>query len=184
MAKPVAGSPRALDPDPQPWVNALDSDGAAFNAAVLPASSAWKYTEAAQVTRVRRLLVAIFYNAHASTTTGQAKVRVLGSNENLEPALADDSWVELAIRYDLEATPAALAGAMGTGVDITAGSLRAPLTSAGLVNLVPAAVANSDKIRHPLVFDIEAYRWIMVAVQETGDTTNRGTVTLKWSVWS
>ena len=182
MATPNLGIPSLISPDPQPWSNADDMDGATFQAAVLPAASAWRYSEVCNVTRARLLLLAIFYNAHASTTTGQAKVRVLASNESAQPAVADDAWVEVSIRDDAEAAAAALAGAMGTGVDISAGPLRNPLTSRGLVNLVPAAVANSDKIRHPLVFDVTVYRWLCVSVQETGDTTNRGTVTLKWSV--
>ena len=182
MATPNLGIPSLISPDPQPWSALLDMDGAAFNAAVLPASSAWKYTEVFNVTRARLLLLAVFYNAHAATTTGQARVRLLASNELAEPAVADDSWVEVSIRDDLEGTPAALAGAMGTGVDITATELRNVLTSRGLSNLVPQALANSAKIRHPLVFDVSVYRWCCVSIQETGDTTNRGTVTPKASL--
>lgn len=178
MPQPVAGKQNVITPDPGIVQSLNDKDGAAFNAAVLPASQAWLYTEIFNVSRARLLSLFFAYNAHASTTTGQAKVRIMVSNADAAPAFGDDSWYEVQLPNDTNGTAAALVGALGTGWDATTGPLRNVRSLLGGTFLLPAAVANSDKIRQSVVVDVTAFRWCIIAVQEFVDTTNRGTVSI------
>ena len=108
----------------------------------------------------------------------------MGTGRNYGPLFSDDSWFELPMPDDLGGTPAALVGALGTGFDATAGPLRNVRQIRGTTLLLPAAVANSDKIRQAVVLEVSAYRWVMVAVQEFGDATNRGILSIKASCYS
>lgn len=183
MSAPKIGNQNSITPDPGLAQSLDDSSGTgtAFSASVLPASSAWRHSEVLPVAPARFLALQVFYAAHASTTTGQAKMQVRVSN-NDRPATDDsNAWTELTVRDDLLGAAAAIAGSLSPAVE-TAGPLRNPMTVRGAVYILPAAVANSDKINVGFVFDVTGWRWAQVRMQETGDTTNRGTVTLKASL--
>lgn len=186
MAKPRCGNQNVITANPGVAESLDDKDGAAFSAAVLPASSAFRYSEVFSVRDARFLALQVFYAAHASTTTGQALVQVRVSNEEAAPAFdASLAWSELPITDDALGTAAALAASsLGTGVWETVGPLRNKQTVRGGSFMIAPAVANSDKIDIPLVLRVEAWRWCQVRVAEVGDTTNRGTVTLKASLTS
>ncbi len=188
MTAPKIGNQNSITPDPGVEVALTDKDGAAFNASALPASAAWLYTEGFSVACARLLVLNFFYNAHASTTTGQAKVRILVSNSvggtgpNGSPLFSADEWFEVPLPNDLNGTAAALTGALGTGFDASAGPLRNVRTILGGTFLLPAAVANSDKIRQSVTIKVDGYRWVLIAVQELVDQTNRGTVSIMASL--
>lgn len=188
MTAPKIGNQNTITPDPGISVALADKDLAAFNASPLPASAAWLYSEGFSVAAARFLTLDFLYNAHASTTTGQAKVRILFSNSaggtgpNGSPLFSADEWFEAQLPNDLNGTAAALTGALGTGFDASAGPLRNVRTILGGTFLLPAAVANSDKIRQSVVLRVDNYRWCLVAVQELVDQTNRGTVSIMASL--
>lgn len=182
MAKPRIGETNAITPHPAPAETLLDKDGAAF-AAALPASAAYRYSEVFSVEAARLLALQVFYAAHASTTTGQPSIQVRVSNAATQPAYDDaTSWSELCVRDDLLGTAAAIAASgLGSAWE-TVGPVRNILTSRGTIFRPSPAVANSDKIDWAGVFDVTAWRWCQIRIAETGDTTNRGTPTVKASL--
>lgn len=181
MSQPRVGNQNSITPDPGVAVLLTDKAGVAFSASPLPASSAWLFSEVFSVSRARFLALQAFYAAHASTTAGQARLQVRVSNEDTAPAFdAAAVWSELPLPDDALQTAAGLTGTLGTWE--TAGPFRNIARIRGHVAMLPAAVANSDKIDWAAVYDVTAWRWCQIRVQETGDTTNRGTVTLKASL--
>jgi hypothetical protein len=182
MPQPKIGNSNAITPDPGIAVALNDKDGAAFDAAVLPASSAWRYSEVIPVQAARELALQVFYAGHASTTAGQARLQVRVSNAATPPAYdATKDWSELTLRDDATGTAAALAGSLGSAWE-SAAPLRNVLRILGLSMQMPAASGASEKTDPGIVFNDAAWRFVQIRMQETGDTTNRGTVTLKASL--
>lgn len=177
MATPKIGNQNSITPDPGEAQTLLDKAGASF-AAVLPASAAYLYSEAFNIASARFLTLQVFYTAHASSTTGQPSIQVRVSNELAVPAYdAATSWSELSVRDDALGTPAAIAASGLASAWETVGPTRNILTSRAAIFRPAPIVANSDKLDWAGVFDVTGWRWCQVRIAETGDTTNRGTVT-------
>lgn len=177
MTVPKIGNQNSITPDPGEAQTLLDKAAASF-AQVLPASSAYLYSEVFSVAAARFLALQVFYTAHASTTTGQPSIQVRVSNALAAPAYdAATSWSEIAVRDDSLGTAAAIAASGLASAWETVGPVRNILTSRATIFRPSPAVANNDKIDWAGVFDVTAWRWCQVRIAETGDTTNRGTVT-------
>lgn len=162
--------------------------GAPFSGAagttVLPASGAWTQSEVVPVRHLRRLVVEVFYNAHASTTTGYPQLLAMlssappDSTTGLPPAVGDDVWALTAVTDGVVTSAALTAGTIGTGSDFTVTAEFGATDYHEQVINVKKALANSDKIRARLSFDVTDALWFMVQAREIGDTTNRGILNL------
>lgn len=180
MTAPKIGPQNAISDNPGVRQQLYDDAGTntLFSASALPASGAWRASEVFNIQVARSLMLEVFYNAHASTTTGYPELLVKVSNAEEAPATGDDVWNVLSLKDDLVSGTAALTGTLPTGTDFTADPLNnAQLIRGGLFRTSPAA-ANSAKIREPFMFNVQGWRWCQVYAHEKGDTTNIGTLFL------
>lgn len=151
---------------------------------VLPASGAWTQSEVIAVRHLRRLVVEVFYNAHGSTTTGYPQLLAMLSSvapdptTGLGPAVGDDVWGLTAVSDGVVTAGALAAGTIGTGSDFTVSASFGACDYREQVINCKAALANSDKLRMRLSFDVTDALWFMLQAREIGDTTNRGILNL------
>lgn len=163
---------------------ALAPFSGAAGTTVLPASGAWTQSEVIPVLYLRRLVVEVFYNAHASTTAGYPQLLLMLSSvgpdatTGLGPAVGDDVWGLTAATDGVVTAAALTAGTIGTGSDFTVSAEFGATDYHEQVVNVKKALANSDKIRARLSVDVTDARYFMLQAREIGDTTNRGILNL------
>ena len=157
----------------QPWDLGLTANA-------LAASGAQTYSDILDVARWRRLTLYIDYDPHASATAGYPKIIPFGSAAEAVPAAGDDSWYSLGVD-DGAVTAAVLTGTVPSGADWSLTPEFGWRTFRGLVLRLEASDNGSDEYRVAVTLDVTPYRWIQLATSEVGDTTNAGSLIIKYS---
>ncbi len=171
-ASPI-GTPNRLDANPGDRNLLTDRSGAALDAVVLPSSaSTWLLSQMVNVKPIRKLLVELQYDGHASTTTGYPLVRPLFCTQAGQPLYSDDVWFGPLITDGSIAATAQAGTAIGTAE--AHGPLQGLQVHRELVLQPPAVVANNGKIRAGFLLDVGAARWVQFECAEQGDLVNRG----------
>lgn len=135
----------------------------------LDAAGLYKSAGIIDVEGARFLGLELGYESHAvAGTGGLPSVIVMVSGASAQPAAADESWYPL-VASDGSLTAAALLGALPANTDFAinqfAKSVQYPL------NLpLPAATANSQKVKGAATVNVTPWRWAQVLVAEAGST--------------
>lgn len=135
----------------------------------LDASGLYKSAGIIDVEGARVLGLELGYESHASAGSGGLpSVIILVSGAESAPAAADESWYPL-LGSDGSLTAAALLGALPAGADFV-GTQFAKSVNYPLNVPLPAATANSQKVKGAVAISVTPWRWVQVLVAEAGST--------------
>lgn len=174
----IAAQQRAVSPLPQPGVQqTLITAGTTltqdFNDAI---------SDIVSVEQARRLTLLVDYAAHASATDGYVVLLAMGANTRTAPALGDDDWYALPW-FDTSESDADIAGGatLPTGADYTAGPNWRSIKCGGLL-VETMRASSSEEVRQRVPLGVDDVRWVYVAAIQQGDTTNFGTLGVKYAL--
>lgn len=172
----VPGTP--VTPVAHKGSNTTIFDSTAVTGAQTPLTANYKAGTVLDLAAAGEVALTIKYDAHASSTSNQAKFLVFVSNAATAPAITDDEWGALST---LDATPtdAVLSDNMPTNVDMTTSPAWGEHVLRPASFTLKAMTAGTHKQRPTLVVRARNWRWLCVLAKEEGDTTNVGTLVVQ-----
>lgn len=149
---------------------------------VLEAAGAWDRSSIIDVSGARWLTLIIDYTAHASAAGGYPEIVPMRAFTAVAPAAGDATWRCFSDRDVLADSSAALTGTLPAGTDFTAGPAFSVVKMRDLLLSIAASTAGSQRKQMTVKLDVGDARFVQLMAHEKGDTTNIGTLNVKFVV--